>query len=98
MKGWKEIPIGGMIVEAGNAKEYKTGSWRSIRPIWDEGKCTHCMICWFSCPDNCIDVVNGKMVGINYDYCKGCGVCAHECPVNAIEMKPETEFLGKDGE
>jgi hypothetical protein len=24
-KSWKEIPIGGLILEAGNAKEYKTG-------------------------------------------------------------------------
>ena len=24
-KGWKEIPIGGSIVEPGNSKEYKTG-------------------------------------------------------------------------
>ncbi|MEA3375521.1 MAG: pyruvate synthase, partial [Chloroflexota bacterium] len=27
LKGWKEIPIGGMILEAGNAVEYKTGDW-----------------------------------------------------------------------
>ncbi|HQE25323.1 MAG TPA: ferredoxin, partial [Candidatus Atribacteria bacterium] len=29
LKGWKELVPGGLIVEAGNAKEYKTGDWRT---------------------------------------------------------------------
>jgi pyruvate ferredoxin oxidoreductase delta subunit len=40
-----------------------------------------------------IDVKDGKMVGINLDYCKGCGICALECPgkkgKKAIEMVEE---------
>jgi pyruvate ferredoxin oxidoreductase delta subunit len=27
-----------------------------------------------------IKVSEGKMTGIDYDYCKGCGICALECP------------------
>ncbi len=30
--GWREIPIGGKIVEAGNAVEYETGTWRAAGP------------------------------------------------------------------
>ena len=34
-KGWKEIPLGGLILEAGNAEKYKTGGWRTYRPERD---------------------------------------------------------------
>ena len=29
-----ELTIGGDIYEAGNAREFKTGDWRSIKPIF----------------------------------------------------------------
>jgi len=89
MKGWKEIPEGGLILEPGNSVEYKTGSWRSKRPIRDEEKCIHCLICWAYCPDGAIIVENEKIKEINYDYCKGCGICANECPKEAITMEEE---------
>ena len=38
-KGWKEIPIGGLIDEAGSAKKYDTGSWRTFKPVVDKTKC-----------------------------------------------------------
>jgi len=93
-KGWRDLPIGGIIVEAGNADEYETGSWRSLRPVWDSEKCIHCLRCWSYCPDSAILQEDGKVTGINYVYCKGCGICARECPekVQAIEMKPESDF------
>lgn len=83
-KGWKEIPIGGMILEAGNAIEYKTGGWRAFRPVFGEAECIHCMQCWLFCPDSSIlvDAENEKMTGFDLDFCKGCGICAVQCPVN----------------
>jgi len=87
--GWKELPIGTIIPEAGNALQFKTGDWRSKRPIWDKEKCTSCLICFIYCPDSAIIIEDGKMIGIDLDYCKGCGICAQECPKKAIKMEIE---------
>ncbi len=91
LKNWKELPTGGIITDAGNAKEYKTGSWRAFKPVWKEDRCIHCLFCWMYCPEPAIIVKDGKFVEFDYDYCKGCGICAKECPekADAIEMVPE---------
>jgi len=91
--GWKDIPIGGMIVEAGNAVRYQTGEWRSFRPVVDQEKCTNCLTCWIYCPDSSILVEDEEMVGFDYDHCKGCGICAANCPFDAIEMREEALFV-----
>lgn len=93
--GWRDIPLGGLIIEAGNSVEYKTGGWRAFRPVRDVEKCIHCMICWVFCPDSSILVENEKMVGFNLEHCKGCGLCAQQCPTDCIEMVEETEFQKK---
>ena len=91
-KTWQEIPIGGLILDAGNAKTYKTGDWRSERPILNQEKCINCLTCFIVCPDSSIMVKDGKMTGFDMEHCKGCGICANECPVKCIEMKPEADF------
>jgi pyruvate ferredoxin oxidoreductase delta subunit len=98
LKGWREIPIGGMILEAGNAVEYLTGGWRAFRPLRGEAECTHCFQCWLFCPDSSIlvDVENEKMIGFDLDHCKGCGVCASVCPVNAKVIRKAEEELAQD--
>lgn len=86
--GWKEIPIGGVIEEAGCADEYVTGTWRTYKPVWNKDKCIHCYRCFIYCPDSSVKVKEGKVVGIDYNHCKGCGICAKHCPpkVHAIDM------------
>ena len=95
--GWKEIPIGGVIEEAGNSINYKTGGWRTFRPVIDSEKCIGCMLCYLYCPDSSIllekdEKFGFKAVGIDLDHCKGCGICASVCPVKIIKMRRETEF------
>lgn len=86
----EELTIGGNIYNAGNAREFKTGDWRSMKPVWIKEKCKQCGLCFPVCPDNSIPVGEDKLrKDFNYDYCKGCGVCAKVCPFGAIEMRGE---------
>ena len=93
-KNSNEIAVGGLIEEAGSSKHFKTGDWRSFRPVIDEAKCISCEFCIVDCPENCIPLKDdGKRGEIDMDYCKGCGICAQICPVKCIQMKEEAQFL-----
>jgi len=85
---WKEMPFAA-ILPGGTAVEYKTGTWRTFKPVVDKNKCINCLLCWVYCPDGSVIAENGEMKGFDYDHCKGCGICANECPVKAIKMVPE---------
>ncbi|MEJ2210370.1 MAG: 4Fe-4S dicluster domain-containing protein [Anaerolineae bacterium] len=97
-KTWQEIPIGGMILEAGNAVEYLTGGWRAFRPVRGEADCTDCFQCWLFCPDSSIlvDAQNEKMAGFDLEHCKGCGLCAAVCPVNSKVRRKAGQELARD--
>lgn len=90
---WKaeDFPAGAVCIDGGNAKEYLTGGWRAMRPVWNEENCKNCLLCWVVCPDSSIVVENGEMIGIDYDHCKGCGVCVHQCHFDALEMVLEAD-------
>ncbi len=97
-KNWKELPIGGLILEAGGSGDYFNGGWRAERPIIDMDRCTNCMICWIFCPEGAIKVENSTVIGIDLDHCKGCAICAMECPPKVIKMVEEVAALeGEQG-
>ncbi|MFP4403426.1 MAG: 4Fe-4S dicluster-binding protein [Nanoarchaeota archaeon] len=89
---WQDLEEGGKILDAGNSSSYKTGAWRTFRPVFIQEKCINCMICWIYCPDISIPVKDEKRLETNFDSCKGCGICAKVCPVKCIEMKDENDF------
>lgn len=97
---WKpsELPIGFVIPEGGNSKKYRTGGWRSQRPIWDKDACKNCMLCWIYCPDTSIEVKDKEMIGIDLEHCKGCGVCVSECKFGALKLITESEAKEVYGE
>ncbi len=80
LKGWKDITPGGTVTEPGSSKNFKTGSWRTLKPKFIEENCIQCLYCWLFCPDMAVTVENGKMTGFDFEFCKGCGICALECP------------------
>jgi len=87
--GWKELKVGCVIEEPGNASQYLTGSWRTRRPVVDHDACTQCAQCWMHCPDVAIHQQEDGRYEADLDYCKGCGICAEVCPVGCIELKEE---------
>jgi len=89
---WKDLEIGSIVTEPGSASQYKTGDWRSQRPIFDSSQCNKkCILCYILCPDGCIERNAEGYFEANLFYCKGCGICAEECRRKAITMVEEAE-------
>jgi len=88
---WKDMEVGNIIKEAGNASVKKTGDWRSERPILDKEKCIKCALCWIYCPDAAIKPSEEGYYESDLYYCKGCGICASICPAKAIMIVEEEE-------
>jgi pyruvate ferredoxin oxidoreductase delta subunit len=88
---WRELEVGNVVTEPGNAQEYKTGDWRSQRPVFDQKKCIKCGVCWMFCPDNSVMQDAEGFFCADLDYCKGCGICARECWPGAIAMTEEVK-------
>ena len=88
---WKKLRIGTIINEPGGAVEYKTGDWKSQRPVLDKAKCNKCGLCFIYCPEGCIRPDEEGYFIADLTFCKGCGICAKECPKKAIMMAAEEE-------
>lgn len=88
---WKELEVGCAVSEPGNASTYKTGDWRSLRPIVDKTRCIRCGVCYIFCPDMAITKDEEGYFEADLYYCKGCGICMQECITGCISMVEEGE-------
>ncbi|MFC1952237.1 4Fe-4S binding protein [Chloroflexota bacterium] len=88
---WKDLEIGSIVTEPGNASQYQTGDWRSQRPTYDFSRCIKCGLCSIFCPEGCIGQNPEGYFEANLYYCKGCGICARECWTKVITMVGEEE-------
>jgi pyruvate ferredoxin oxidoreductase delta subunit len=88
---WREFDIAFMVTNPGCAAEYRTGDWRSQRPVTDKTKCIKCGVCYLACPDDAIRLAPDGTYDFDYDHCKGCGICATECWTGCISMVEEGE-------
>jgi pyruvate ferredoxin oxidoreductase delta subunit len=93
VKKEKETRAIGGVLPGGTSLNNKTGNWRYLKPQWDRKRCIQCMMCYNSCPENCIgSEIKSKTIRrteTNFDFCKGCGICASVCPVKCIKMIEE---------
>ncbi len=65
-----------------NSYTASVADWRVFKPVFNRDTCIDCQNCWVFCPDTAIISRDKKMVGIDYDHCKGCGICVEVCPTN----------------
>jgi pyruvate ferredoxin oxidoreductase delta subunit len=86
---WEDLNLGMAITKPGNAREMKTGDWKTLMPILDEKKCIKCGLCAVYCPEFCVRPDKSGYFRADLNYCKGCGICAHECPKEALSMVRE---------
>jgi pyruvate ferredoxin oxidoreductase delta subunit len=89
LKGWKEIPVGGMVTEPGSSVKFDVRAWRTFRPLIDQTKCTKCGMCWIYCPEAAIRIKEDGRYEVDLSYCKGCGICERACAPKAITMVKE---------
>jgi pyruvate ferredoxin oxidoreductase delta subunit len=86
---WRDLEIGGIVTEPGNASQYQTGDWRSQKPTYDFDRCIKCGLCQLFCPEGCVEPNQDGHFEADLYYCKGCGICARECWTKVITMVEE---------
>lgn len=104
--GYLEMPIGGVIFNAGtSAAKDLSASRQGFLPAFNREKCIDCAQCDMVCPDFCFVWEKGtdkrgrpamNLLGINYQYCKGCLKCVEACPVHALEEMREEEGYAQE--
>ncbi len=99
--GYLDAPLGGAVTNPGNSvlKDLSV-SRQGFLPVFLREKCIDCGLCDVVCPDLCFvwETVPGarrwrRLLGVDYQYCKGCLKCVEICPVQALEQQRETEGL-----
>ena len=68
---WRNLEVGNVITETGNAALRRTGDWRTQRLVTDVEKCNKCGLCWLHCPDAIIGRIPGMRPGSVGSDCGG---------------------------
>lgn len=79
-----------------NSHVASVGDWRVQKPVFNKALCIDCQFCWVYCPDVSIISRDKKMVGIDYQHCKGCGICVDVCPTNPKSLLMFPEYMNND--
>lgn len=105
--GYLNAPMGGLILDPANSVLRDQSGFRTgFLPVYDRESCVDCGLCDLTCPDYCIvweddpsgerlpvagGQVRRRMVGIDYQYCKGCLRCVAVCPTGSLRKEREVE-------
>lgn len=94
---WIELPFEDAAISApairgtATSLHMDTGSWRTLRPVIDQERCSRCGLCHTYCPEGAISNDQNGYPCIDYTHCKGCLICLVQCPLHAIESVPEQD-------
>jgi uncharacterized protein (DUF362 family)/Pyruvate/2-oxoacid:ferredoxin oxidoreductase delta subunit len=61
-------------------------------PIFDHEKCIKCMKCVTRCPENVLELKNGKIILKSKKNCIRCFCCTEHCPAEAVSIKHQFIF------
>ncbi len=92
---WIELPFEDATISApaihgtATSLHMDTGTWRTLRPVINQERCSRCGLCHTYCPDGAISNDKNGYPCIDYTHCKGCLICLVQCPLHAIESVPE---------
>ena len=63
----------------------------------DEDLCDGCGSCVLACPENAIEIVDGKARVVRESHCDGLGACIGDCPAGALSLEErEAEEFDED--
>ena len=79
-----------------NSINASVADWRVLKPVYNRDICIDCQNCWIFCPDTAIISRDKKMIGVDFDHCKGCGVCVEVCPTNPKSLLMFSDFKDND--
>lgn len=105
--GYETAPLGGTIVTPGNTVSNDlSASRQGFAPKLNLALCNHCGVCDMVCPDYCLvweseDVTDdgvwerktARLIGIDYQFCKGCLRCVESCPSGALTKEREGAWV-----
>ncbi len=107
--GYMTAPLGGVIVTPGNTVGNDlSASRQGFAPQLNLTLCNHCGVCDMVCPDYCLvwaseDVTDEgvwerkavRLLGIDYQFCKGCLRCIESCPSGALTKAREGSWVAE---